>query len=314
MASDTIGKDVQETIDAMQPGDILVLENVRFYPAEENPEQDPSFAKALANLGDVYINDAFGTAHRLHSSTAKIAQFFPKQAAMGFLMEKEIAFLGEAVAHPKHPFYAICGGAKVSTKLAVLKALIQKVDALFLAGGMAYTFFKAQGISIGNSISEESMLDVAKEIIEECKRKNVALYLPLDTVAAKDFANDAPFTTFEATTGIPDGYQGMDIGDKTIAAWGKELIKAKTILWNGPVGVFEFTNFAKGTFEIAKLLGSLKDSITICGGGETAQAVQDANCIEGFTHVSTGGGASLEYIEQGTLPGIEVLTNKSERT
>ena len=311
MASDCIGKEVEALIAHMQLGDVLLLENVRFYPAEEKPELDPSFAKALAALGDVYINDAFGSAHRNHSSTAVIAKYFPHTAACGFLMEKEINFLGNTLSEPKRPFFAIIGGAKVSTKIGVLKSLLQKVDALFLGGGMAYTFFKAQGKPIGNSLCEESMLQEALEIMSECQKRNVKLFLPLDTVAATQFDNNAPYKTFESATGIPDGYQGMDIGEKTCEAWGKELARAKTVLWNGPVGVFEFPNFSKGTFAIARLLASLKDAVTICGGGETAQAVLEAGVIKDFHHVSTGGGASLEYIEQGTLPGIEALTNKT---
>ncbi len=310
LANDTIGKEVEELVNTMKSGDVLLLENVRFYPAEEKPELDPSFAKELASLADVYVNDAFAAAHRDHTSTTEVAKLFPDRSAMGFLLENEVSFLGEALLHPKRPFYAICGGAKISTKLGVLNALIEHVDAIFLAGGMAYTFLKAQGIPIGNSICEENMLEEAKKIMGECKKKKVALHLPFDTVASTRFDNNAEFATFDLKKGIPEGYQGMDIGSKTIEKWKQELAQAKTILWNGPVGVFEMSNFSKGTFELAKFLANLKGCITICGGGETAQAVQTAGCSKGFTHVSTGGGACLEYIEQKTLPGIEALTDK----
>jgi phosphoglycerate kinase len=307
MAPDCIGVAAESLAQKMRPGDVLLLENVRFYPAEEKPELDPNFAKKLASLGDYYINDAFGSAHRAHSSTTTVASYFPDKAATGFLMEKEITFLGGALLEPKRPFYAIIGGAKISTKIGVLKSLLQKVDALFLGGGMAYTFFKAQGISIGKSICEESMLTVAQEILAEAKRKNVQLFLPVDIVAATAFENDAPSQTFDVATGIPDEYQGVDIGEKTIAKWTEELKKGKTIFWNGPVGVFEFKAFAKGTDSIAKTLAQLTDATTIVGGGDSIAALQANGCADKITHISTGGGASLEYIEQGKLPGIEAL-------
>ncbi|MCE5293065.1 MAG: phosphoglycerate kinase [Chlamydiales bacterium] len=304
MAPDSIGDDVTKLVDQMNPGDVVLLENLRFYPAEEAPEIDPSFAKKLAALADVYINDAFGTAHRAHSSTATIAQYFPGQKAAGFLLEKEIAFLGDALQNPKCPFVAIIGGAKISTKIGVLKALSQKVDILMIGGGMAYTFLKAQGISIGNSIVEDSMLNTAQEILNG----KAKIYLPKDIVAAIQFSNDSPFKTFSMTEGIPDGYQGMDIGPTTLGEWIAALQPAKTILWNGPVGVFEIPNFAKGTNTLAQAIANLKDATTIVGGGDSVAAVQNAGLTHAFTHVSTGGGASLEYVEYGTLPGIQSLS------
>ena len=306
LADDSIGAGVEKLVADMKPGDVILLENLRFYPAEEKPELDPSFAKNLAKLADFYVNDAFGTAHRAHSSTAVIAQYFSGKAAAGFLLEKEINFLGTATANPKRPFFAIIGGAKISTKIGVLKALSKKVDVLMIGGGMAYTFLKAKGISIGDSIVEDSMLDIAKEILNS----GVKIYLPLDIVAATEFNNDSPHKTFSTIEGIEPGYQGMDIGPATVAAWVTALQEAKTVLWNGPVGVFEMPNFAKGTLAIANALASLQDAITIVGGGDSVAAIQEAGLADKFSHVSTGGGASLEYVEFGTLPGIEALKNK----
>lgn len=305
MAPDTIGEDVKALISSMKPGDVCLLENVRFYPAEEHPELDPSFAKKLAELGDIYINDAFGSAHRAHSSTTLIASSFPGKKAPGYLLEKELLFLGKTFLKPEHPFYAIIGGAKVSTKIAVLQSLLSKVDALFIGGAMAYTFFKAQGKTIGDSKFEEEMVPIAKALLDTCREKNIPLYLPVDTVVTTHFDNQSPFKTVEGN--IPDGYQGMDIGKKTIADWEKKLKGAKTIFWNGPVGVFEFSHFAKGTLSIAKTVASLKDVTTIAGGGETVAAIQQANLSGFFSHISTGGGATLEYIEHGTLPGVDAL-------
>jgi phosphoglycerate kinase len=309
MASDCIGDEVEALINSMQPGDVILLENVRFYPAEEKPSLDPSFAKKLAALADVYINDAFGTAHRAHSSTATVAQFFPGKAAAGFLLEKEIAFLGSLLKQPKKPFYAIIGGAKVSTKIGVLKALIKHIDVLMLGGCMSYTFLKAQGIPMGASPVEDEMLQTAIEIIEECKKARVQLLLPKDIVAATAFESDAPAKIFTIPPGISEGYQGMDIGPETLKEWSSMLVKAKTILWNGPVGVFEFEKFSKGTFELAKILAELKQATTVVGGGDSVAAIQKIRLAGSITHISTGGGASLEYLEFGTLPGIQALTS-----
>jgi phosphoglycerate kinase len=308
-APDCIGKEVEELVSGMKPKDVLLLENLRFHEGEEAPDRDPSFAKKLAAFGDVYVNDAFGAAHRQHSSIVQLPSLFPTKSAAGFLLEKEIEFLGEALLHPKRPFYAIIGGVKVSTKIGVLHALFKKVDALFIGGAMAYTFMKAQGIATGDSVVEDSMLEEAKKILSSCKKKNIALYLPLDTLAAKSFDNDAETKVFDAAKGIPHHYQGVDIGPKTIKAWSQDIHDAKTILWNGPVGVFEMPNFAKGTFAIAKEIASLQTAVTIVGGGDSVAAVHQAHVDGKMSHISTGGGASLEYIEQGSLPGIEALTS-----
>ncbi len=303
LAPDCIGKDVEALIEKMQPGEILLLENVRFYPAEEKPELDPTFSQNLAKLADLYVNDAFGCAHRMHSSTATIAKFFPHKAAAGFLLQKEIDFLGGALKNPKRPFFALIGGAKISTKIGVLKALCQKVDLLLIGGGMAYTFLKAKGIPIGNSIVENEMLETALEILKSPTK----ILLPEDIVAATSYDNAAPSKIFTSTGGIPEGYEGMDIGPKTVLEWTTTLKNAKTVLWNGPVGVFEMPNFAKGTKAMAEAIADLKDATTIVGGGDTVAAIQETGLSDKFSHVSTGGGASLEYVEFGTLPGIEAL-------
>ncbi len=303
LAPDCIGEKVDQLIQNMHPGDVLLLENVRFYPAEEKPEIDPSFAEKLAKNADFYVNDAFGCAHRAHSSIVAITKYFPNKKAAGFLLEKEINFLGTLLSEPKRPFFAIIGGAKISTKIGVLRALCKKVDVLMLGGGMAYTFLKAKGISIGDSICEDSMIDVAKEILAS----NVKIYLPIDIVAAASFDNNAPHQTFSIDQGIPSGYQGMDIGKDTLNEWITALQSAKTVLWNGPVGVFEMANFSKGTFVLADTLALLQDAVTVLGGGDSVAAVQKAGLGDKFTHVSTGGGATLEYLEFGSLPGIESL-------
>ncbi|HXF28775.1 MAG TPA: phosphoglycerate kinase [Chlamydiales bacterium] len=305
MAPDCIGKQVEELCQKSRPGDVIVLENLRFYPAEEKPELDPSFAKNLAKLGDQYVNDAFGSAHRAHSSVVTIVQYFPKNAAIGFLIEKEIAFLGNALKNPKRPFFAIIGGAKVSTKIGVLRTLLSKVDALFIGGAMAYTFMKADGILIGKSLFEPEFVETAKALMAECKQKKIPLYLPIDIVAATAIDENAPSQVFEGAIGTD--FEGLDIGPKTIDLWTKALVQAKTVLWNGPVGVFEIKKFAVGTEAIALCLAHLKDAITIAGGGETAASIQQLDLENAFTHISTGGGASLEYIEKGALPGITII-------
>ena len=310
MAKDCIGPEVKQQAQALQPGQVMLLENLRFHGAEEHPEEDPSFAKQLAELGDVYVNDAFGTAHRAHSSTATVAQYFPDEAAAGFLMEKEIKFLGSALLNPVRPFHAIIGGAKISSKIGVLQSLIKKVDALYIGGGMAYTFMKAQGIPIGNSIHEDEFLQAARDIVEACKKTNVKLLLPQDIVVADKIENDAKSQIVSEDKGIPNGFEGVDIGPKTIATFTAELAKAKTIFWNGPLGVFELTNFAKGTNAIAQVLATLS-ATTIIGGGDSIAAINKLGLADKMTHMSTGGGASLEYLEFGTLPGIEALTNKN---
>jgi phosphoglycerate kinase len=315
MAPDCVGSAVEKMAKELKNGQILMLENLRFYPAEEKPELDPSFAKQLASLGDVFVNDAFGTAHRAHSSTTTIASYFPKSSAAGFLMQREIEFLGEALLHPKRPFYAIIGGAKISSKLGVLKALAKQVDALFIGGGMAYTFFKARGISIGNSICEDDLLTTTREITDICAGRGIPLLLPRDIVATTEFKNEAssltiPIDSQKLQQGIPQGYQGMDIGPQTIKEWQKLFENTATIFWNGPLGVFEFPNFAKGTNAIARAVAQC-NALSIVGGGDSIAAINAAGVADHIDHISTGGGAALEYIEFGKLPGIEALTDAS---
>lgn len=310
MAPDCIGPEVEKMVSGLKKGEVLLLENLRFHKGEERPDEDPDFARQLAKLGDLYVNDAFGTAHRAHASTAKIAEYFPDAAGAGFLLEKEIRFLGEALLNPKRPFYAILGGAKISTKIGVIKSLLKKVDGLFIGGGMAYTFYKAQGLSIGNSLHEDDQINEAKEILALTSKGKVKFFLPLDTLIADKMSNEANTEIVEASKGIPDGWQGVDIGPKTIDLFSKELKNAATILWNGPLGVFEIPKFSKGTLEIAHILSDMP-ATTIVGGGDSIAALQKAEVADKISHVSTGGGASLEYIEFGTLPGIEALSNKA---
>lgn len=309
LAPDCVGSEVTALVNKLKPGHALMLENVRFHAAEETPDSDPSFAKELASLGDLYVNDAFGTAHRRHSSTATIASYFPGKAAAGLLLKKEIEFLGRYFRDPERPFYAIIGGAKISTKMGVLKSLLDKVNALFVGGGMAYTFFKAQGISIGDSICEEALIPEAKEFTALAAEKNVPVYLPSDVVIADRFAENATARTIPIKEGIPDGWQGMDIGPNTLSAWQQEVENAAMVFWNGPVGVFEMAQFAKGTEAMAKALANIQ-GVTIIGGGDSVAAVNQLHLTHHFSHISTGGGAALEYIEHGQLPGIEALTNK----
>ena len=306
MAPDTIGPEVENRVSLLKQGQILVLENVRFYKGEEHPEQDLDFAKQLAKLGDFYVNDAFGTSHRAHSSTTTIAQYFPGKATPGFLLEKEIDFLGKHLIAPNRPFYAVIGGAKVSSKLGVLKSLLEKVDAFFIGGGMAYTFFKASGISIGDSLCEDTLIEKAKEFLSLAKTKKIPVYFPIDFAVIKDFDNNSEKRVVDASDGIPEGWQGVDIGPKTQEDWKKRLQNAKTVFWNGPLGVFEMSNFAQGTTSMAKTLADLK-AVTIVGGGDSVAAINQLGLAEKFSHISTGGGAALEYIEYGHLPGIDAL-------
>ncbi len=303
MAPDCIGSKVEEMASQLKIGQVLLLENLRFHKGEEDPKSDPGFASELAKLGDVFVNDAFGAAHRNHSSIVGITQFFKGKAAFGLLMEKEIAFLGSALNKPKHPFYAIIGGAKVSSKLGVIQALLEKIDALFIGGAMAYTFLEAQGFSIGNSLSEKDLIPTAKNIL---KRAKAPIFLPKDLVIAKNFSNDSEKKVIKVVEGIPEGWEGMDIGPETQKEWSDKLKTAQMIFWNGPLGVFEMSNFSKGTLEIANALAGI-EAITIVGGGDSVAAINQSGLTEKFTHISTGGGASLEYIEKGNLPGIDAL-------
>ena len=305
LADDIIGESAKTLTANMKNGDIVLLENVRFDAREE--ANDPEFAKELASLAEVYVNDAFGTAHRAHSSTAGVAAYLP--AVSGFLMEKEINFLGTALENPERPFVAILGGKKVSDKIGVIDSLLEKVDTLMIGGGMAYTFFKSMGYNVGNSICELDKLDLAKELMEKAKAKGVKLMLPVDTKVGKEFKEDTESKVVPYTQ-IPDGWEGFDIGTETIKMYEEELKKAKTVIWNGPVGLFEFDQFAVGTNSLAKCLGSLEGVTTIIGGGDSAAAIEKLGIGDKFTHISTGGGASLEFLEGKKLPGVECLLDK----
>lgn len=304
LAEDIIGESAKTLVSDMKEGEVVLLENVRFDAREE--KNDEGFSKELASLAEVYVNDAFGTAHRAHSSTAGVASFLP--AVSGFLIEKELNFLGSSLENPERPFVAILGGKKVSDKIGVINSLLEKVDTLMIGGAMAYTFFKAQGYNVGNSICELDKLDLATSLIERAKEKGVKLMLPVDTKVGKEFKPDTESKTV-AWTEIPDDWEGYDIGEKTIKNYKEELKKAKTIIWNGPLGLFEFDQFAIGTNEIANFLASL-DATTIIGGGDSAAAVEKAGLSDKITHISTGGGASLEFLEGKKLPGIECLMDK----
>ena len=304
MANDVIGEDATSKAENLKEGEIMLLENVRFH--REETDNDPEFAKKLASMAEIFVNDAFGTAHRAHASTTGIADYIPGVA--GFLIEKELKFLGNAINNPERPFVAILGGAKVSDKIGVIDSLLDKVDTLMIGGGMAYTFFKAQGYNVGNSLCEVEKTDLALEEMKKAKEKGVKLLLPIDTKIGKEFKPDTESKTV-AWTEIPDEWEGFDIGEKTIEMFKKELQNAKTVIWNGPLGLFEFDQFAIGTNEIAKTLADL-DATTIIGGGDSAAAVTKAGLADKMTHISTGGGASLEFLEGKKLPGIECLKDK----
>ncbi len=304
MAKDVIGEDAKSKAKDLKPGEIMLLENVRFH--REETDNEPVFAKNLASLAEVFVNDAFGTAHRAHASTAGVADYLP--AVSGFLIEKELKFLGEALNKPVRPFIAILGGSKVSDKIGVIESLIEKVDILIIGGGMSYTFIKAMGYDVGRSICENDKLDLAREIMEKAKAKNVELVLPEDIVVAKEFSKDSESKTVPITS-FPADWEGVDIGEKTREKYAKIIRTGKTIVWNGPVGVFEFDKFAKGTNYIAKILSEV-DATTIIGGGDSASAVEKAGLADKMTHISTGGGASLEFLEGKKLPGIECLEGK----
>jgi 3-phosphoglycerate kinase len=304
MANDVIGEDAMSKASNLKEGEIMLLENVRFH--REETDNDPEFAKKLASMAEIFVNDAFGTAHRAHASTTGIADYIPGVA--GFLIEKELKFLGNAINNPERPFVAILGGAKVSDKIGVIDSLLDKVDTLMIGGGMAYTFFKAQGYNVGNSLCEVEKTGLALQAMEKAKAKGVKLLLPIDTKVGKEFKPDTESKTV-AWTEIPEEWEGFDIGEKTIEMFKKELQNAKTVIWNGPLGLFEFEQFAIGTNEIAKTLAEL-DATTIIGGGDSAAAVTKAGLADKMTHISTGGGASLEFLEGKKLPGIECLQDK----
>ena len=305
LAKDIVGPSAHELTENMKEGDVVLLENVRFDPREE--KNDEEFSKELASLAEVYVNDAFGTCHRAHASTAGVVAYLP--SGVGFLIEKELKVLGDALNNPRRPFVAILGGAKVSTKIGVIDALLDKVDVLLIGGGMAYTFYKSMGYGVGNSICELDKLDLAKELMQKAKEKGVKLVIPVDNVIGKEFKPDTE-SKIVAYNEIPDGWEGFDIGPKTVKMYEEELKNAKTILWNGPVGLFEFDQFAKGTNEIAHFISNLNDCTTIIGGGDSAAAVTKIGLADKMTHISTGGGASLEFIEGKKLPGIEAIPDK----
>ena len=305
-APDCVGDTVQPLVMSMEPGDINLLENLRFHLAEEHPDQDPEFAKALAKLGGVYVNDAFGTAHRKHSSTYVVPSLFPGKVAAGFLMEKEINYLSTLATNPKRPFYAILGGAKISSKLGVLQALLDKVDGLFVGGAMAFTFLKAAGALIGKSLVDEELIGVSRAIMQQCQDKAVKFYLPKDVIITQSVDDVSSIRTVEMKDGIPEEWMGVDIGPQTLTEWQEALASASTIFWNGPMGVFEMEAFAVGTKGIAQILGNL-DVIASVGGGDSVAAINQCGLSKNFTHISTGGGASIEFIQHGNLPGIDIL-------
>ena len=301
-ADDCLGPSVERLVDALPNGRVLLLENVRFYPDEEANNTD--FAKALSRFGDLYVNDAFGTAHRAHATTEGLGHLLP--AVAGFLMEKEIRYLDEALKHPARPFVAILGGAKVSDKIGVLTRLLEKVDRILIGGGMSYTFLKAQGQAIGSSKLEADKVDLAKDILAKAQARNVQVLLPVDHVITTSLDPGTP-TKVVPVGHIPDGWGGADIGPETIARFTAALADAKTVVWNGPVGVFEQARFLEGSRRIAETLANLKGATTIIGGGDSAACVQQLGLAKKMSHISTGGGASLEYLEGKTLPGIAVL-------
>lgn len=305
LSEDVVEESARTLTNNMQEGEIVLLENVRFEAGEE--KNDEELSKKLASLAEVYVNDAFGTAHRAHSSTTGVASFLP--AVSGFLIEKELEFLGNALENPQRPFVAILGGKKVSDKIGVIDSLLEKVDTLIIGGGMAYTFFKSMGYNVGKSICEEDKLELAQSLIKKAEEKNVKLLLPIDNVVADEFSPDAN-TKEVLSNEIPKGWEGLDIGPKTVELFEQELKNAKTIIWNGPLGLFEYEKFSNGTNEIAKCLASLNEAITIIGGGDSAAAVEKIGLADKMTHISTGGGASLEFLEGEKLPGIEALLDK----
>ncbi len=303
-ASDCIGEEAQQKAAALKDGEILLLENLRFHKEEE--KNDPEFAKKLASLAEIYVSDAFGTVHRAHASTAGVAAYLP--AVAGFLIGKELNIMGGALENPERPFVAILGGAKVADKIGVITNLLNKCDTLLIGGGMAYTFFKAMGYEIGDSLLDAESIDLAKQLMETAKQKGVKLLLPVDTVVAKAFAADAEHMTV-ASNAIPAGWQGLDIGEKTRELFAAEIKNAKTVIWNGPMGVFEFPEFAKGTEAVAKACAECGGT-TIIGGGDSASAVKKLGYADKMTHISTGGGASLEFLEGKVLPGVAALNDK----
>ena len=304
---DCIGVEVEAVVSELRAGEVLLLENIRFY--EEETKNDSEFAQILASLADLYVNDAFGAAHRAHASTEGVTHYFD-QCAVGFLMAKEIEYLGRVLDRPERPFVAILGGAKISDKIGVIDNLLDTVDQLVIAGGMAYTFLKAKGLSIGDSIVELDKLDLANASLQKASDRNLTVHLPQDHIIGREFDPNTEFQVISSQN-IPDGWRGFDIGSETVIKFGEVIDTAKTIIWNGPLGVYEFEQFAKGTLEIAKQVAD-SEAVSIIGGGDCVAAVHQAGVADRITHISTGGGASLEFLEGKQLPGIEALTDKSE--
>ena len=303
-ASDVIGGDAKAKAAALSDGDIMVLENVRFHPEEE--KNDPEFAKQLASFADIYVNDAFGTAHRAHASTEGVAKYLP--AVCGFLIKKEIDFMGTALSNPARPFVAILGGAKVSDKIKVIENLIDKCDSIIIGGGMTYTFIRAKGLSVGKSLCEEDKIGLAAELLLKAEKRGVKFLLPADTIIAKEFKNDTEYKDAEIDA-IPEGWMGLDIGPEAVTEFKAVIAEAKTVVWNGPMGVFEMPNFAAGTKEIALAVAE-SGAISIVGGGDSVAAIEQMGFSDRISHISTGGGASLEFLEGRTLPGIAALLDK----
>ena len=301
-----VGENAKKAVSNMNDGDVVLLENTRFRPEETKNEDN--FSKELASLADIFVNDAFGSSHRAHCSTVGVTKFV-KESAVGYLMEKEIEYLGNAVNNPVRPFAAILGGAKVADKINVINNLLDKVDILIIGGGMAYTFLKAQGYNVGNSILDAERVPYASDMIKKAAEKGVKLLLPVDTVIVQEFKNDTPFKTVDADK-IPDGWEGVDIGEKTRELFASALKDAKTVVWIGPMGVFEFSNFAAGTVAVAKALSQLNDAVTIIGGGDSAAAVNQLGFGDKMSHISTGGGASLEFLEGKELPGVAAVNDR----
>jgi phosphoglycerate kinase len=304
---DCVGEIAEEMARQLESGQVLLLENLRFHAEEE--ANDPAFSKALASLAEVYVNDAFGSAHRAHASTEGITHYL-KPAVAGLLMEKEITYLGKALESPEKPFVAIIGGSKISGKIDVIQNLLDKVDTLVIVGGMAYTFYRALGVKTAKSLVEEDKIDLARETLVKAKAKGVKLLLPVDNVIADSFANDAKTQVWDSSKNFPDDWQGLDIGPQSVAAIEQVVLTAKTIVWNGPAGVFEFPRFAVGTNAIARAVAANRAAISIIGGGDSVSAINQAGVADQITHISTGGGASLEFLEGKKLPGVEALTNK----
>lgn len=304
---DCIGEKVDKTVEIMKNGDCILLENLRFYAEEE--KNDPEFARKLARNADLYINDAFGTAHRAHASTEGVTRHVQKSAA-GFLMQKELQFLGDELAKPERPFVVILGGAKVSDKVMVIDALMEKADAILIGGAMAYTFAKARGFEVGKSLCELDKVDLAKRLLEKARTKGLKFLLPVDHLIAQEFKDGVPTKVVDSAAGIPVDWEGVDIGPKTIELYAKEIALAKTILWNGPMGVFEIPAFARGTFAVAEAVAANRACKSIIGGGDSVKAVKKARLIDKVTFASTGGGASLEFLEGKVLPGVAALTDK----